>query len=32
MGEYNMYNYAKDNFEKYIRDNYDIDNEKISHK
>ena len=27
-----MYNYAKNIFEKYIKDNYDIDNEKISHK
>ena len=27
-----MYNYAKDNFEKYIKENYDIDNEKIRHK
>lgn len=27
-----MYNYANDNFEKYIKENYDIDNEKIRHK
>ncbi len=27
-----MYNYAEDNFEKYIKENYDIDNEKIRHK
>lgn len=27
-----MYNYAKNIFEKYIKENYDIDNEKIRHK
>lgn len=27
-----MYNYAKNIFEKYLKENYDIDNEKIRHK
>ncbi len=27
-----MYEFAKNNFDKYLKENYDIDNEKISHK